>query len=640
MPRPRPKRTRVAPARPTKAPTPEAQLQSSATPPLATKPAPAVPAVPSSDIYDVSDREKERIAQRVAEAAEAAKAAQGATTTRRTRASQLNLNSDQERALDDSNCRRDDAMNKLDDLSSTSRPDQPESPPPAASQNEAAARTQPRLTDVSGLDLDDEFFANLDDSLDDSHHASEATQTGYRSTDTSSFNVAMFKRRPRQSSVAGRDDGPIRPSSRGQNTSSISTTLNFGNFRRRAREPSILGTARKPRTQRSVSRASQASRNASVLGDGDDSGPDGESTPLERRRQTRGSATDANAQDGSPTLPSRKRKSLESHQDGREKRAAVETQAPEADEPEEEEIHQSIELDIEVERTPSPPRGRALDRDRFSTPIQADDDPDMAPPMSSSSEADSPVAWPSLDTLAHRTYNTRRAAPVAAAAARTPEPRDSSSDLSSPPSLTHSPNYTAAAAAKPAPKKKAAPPQKKVTTADLTSLLPRRRNKTSNRASGGSNDPFDLASSDAEDRYDVAAAAADEDEEVSYADSRPTRRRKAPLSKATSNRKTKAPAAGAKKRGVRTYGAQEEDKENDEAAEEIVVGSGEEEEVVGGGDGEDEEEEVLEAETSQLMRERIGEELQMAVKKFREVDQWELSFEEVVQSSSPGPDAR
>ena len=603
------------------------QVQSSATPPLATKPSTAVPAVPSSDIYDVSDREKERIAQRVAEAA---KAAPEASTTRRTRASQqLNLNSDQARALDDSNRRRDEAMNKLDDLSSTSRPDQPESPTLIPGQTESAARMQPRLTDVSGLDLDDELFANLDDSLDDSHHASEATQTGYRSTDTSSFNIAMFKRRPRQSSVAGRDDGPIRPSSRGQNTPSISSTLNFGNFRRRAREPSILGTARKPRTQRSVSRASQASRNASVLGDGDDSGPDGESTPLHARRQTRGSATEANSAGGSPALPSRKRKSLESHQDGREKRAAVEAAE---DEPEEE-IHQSIELDIEVERTPSPPRGRALERDRFSTPIQPDDDPDMAPPMSSSSEADSPVAWPSLDTLAHRTYNTRRAPPTA----RTPEPRDrdSSSDLSSPPSLTHSPNYTAAAA-KPAPKKKAAPPQKKVTTADLTSLLPRRRTKASNRASGGSNDPFDLASSDAEDRYEVSAAAADEDEEVSYVDSRASRRRKAPLAKTASNRKAKAPAGG-KKRGVRTYGAQEEDKENDEVAEEIVVGSGEEEE---GGEEQDGEEEELEAETSQLMRERIGEELQKAVKKFKEVDQWELSFEEVVQGSSPGPDAR
>ncbi|KAK3905106.1 hypothetical protein C8A05DRAFT_31102 [Staphylotrichum tortipilum] len=627
MPRPRPKRTRVAPARPAEAPTPEAQPQSSATLPLATKPAIAVPAVPSSDIYDVSDREKERIKQRVAETAKAAEA-QAATTTRRTRASQLNLNSDQARALDDSSRRRDEAMNKLDDLSSTSRPEQPESPALVPGQRESVTRMQPRLTDASGLDLDDELFANLDDSLDDSQHASEATQTGYRSTDTSSFNIAMFKRRPRQSSVAGRDDGPIRPSSRGQNTPSISTTLNFGNFRRRAREPSILGTARKPRTQRSVSRASQASRNASVLGDGDDSGPDGESTPLDKRRQTRGSPTDANVRDGSPTLPSRKRKSLESHQDGREKRAAVEAEAAEEDDPEE--IHQSIELDIEVERTPSPPRGRALERDRFSTPVQ-EDDPDMAPPLSSSSEADSPVAWPSLDTLAHRTYNTRRA-PPAVAAARTPEPRDSS-ELSSPPSLTHSPNYTAAAA-KPAPKKKTAPPQKKVTTADLTSLLPRRRIKASNRVSSGSNDPFDLASSDAEDRYDVAAV---EDDEPSYVDSRAARRRKQqPLSKTVSNRRAKAPAGGAKKRGVRTYGAQE-DKENGEVAEEIVVGSGEEEEQ----GGEDEEEEELpEAETSQLMRERIGEELQKAVKKFKEVDQWELSFEEVVQGSSPGPDAR
>ncbi len=613
---PRPKRTRVAATRPTKAASP-AEVQSSATPPIVAKPAAAQAEFPGSDIYDVSDREKERVRERAAEAAKTDR-----RTSRRTRASQhLDLDSEQTRVLEDSSRRANDALNRLDDLSSTSRPAQTESPDIEHSRRDSVG-IQPRLTDVSGLDLDDELFANLDDSLDNTESAIGETQSGYRSTDTSSFNVAMFKRRPRQSSVAGREEA-IRPSSRGQNTPSISTTLNFSNFRRRAREPSILGTARKPRTQRSVSRASQASRNASVLGDGDDSGPDGESTPLDRtRRQTRASLADG-SRNGSPELPTRKRKSLESHQDGREKRTAVEAEMDEG-ENEAEEIHQSIE--IEVERTPSPARGRALERDRFSTPVQDPDDPDMAPPMSSSSEGDSPAAWPALDSLAHRTY-ARRPPPRAA---KTPELHDCSSDLSSPPSLTHSPNY--AAAAKAVAKKKAAPPQKKVTTADLTSLLPRRRHKASTRTSD-TNDPFDLDASD-----DDAAAANNEDE-LSYVDSRAARRRKAqPLSKSTSNRKGKAPdtsnGAG-KKRALRTYGAQE-DKENDEVEveDEIVVGSGGEE------GGEDESEELPVEETSQIMRERLGEELQKAVKKFKEVDQWELSFEEVTQSSSPGPDAR
>jgi hypothetical protein len=475
---------------------------------------------------------------------------------------------------------------------------------------------QPRLTDLSGLDLDDELFANLDDSLDITENAIEDTQSGHRSTDTSSFNIAMFRRRPRQSSVAGRDDAPIRPSSRGQNTPSISTTLNFGNFRRRAREPSIIGTARKPRAQRSQSQASQASRIGSILGDGDESGPDDESTPLDKtKRQTRASLAAKGSEEGSPVSPTRKRKSLESHEDGREKRLAVEAE-------EEDEVHESIEIDNEAE--PTPPRGRAVERERFSTPAQ-EDDPDMAPPLSSSaSEGGSPVVWPSLDTLAHRTY-TRKPAPRA----QTPELGEDASDISSPPSLTHSPNYNAAPV-KAVAKKKAPAPQKKVTTADLTSLLPRRRHKASKRNTD-STDPFDLDNSD-DDRYDISAAA--QDDEVSFVDSRATRRRKAtqpPLSKSTSNRKGKD-ANGGKKRGVRTYGASNEDKENDVAEESIVVASGSEEI--------EEEVQEAEAETSQMLTERIGEELQKAVKKFKEVDKWELSFEEVAERSSPNPDAR
>ncbi|KAH6849708.1 hypothetical protein B0I37DRAFT_94618 [Chaetomium sp. MPI-CAGE-AT-0009] len=612
---PRPKRSRVPATRPTKAvsPAPEGP-QSSATPPIVTKPIATQPEVPGSDIYDVSDREKEHMKQRSAGAATAG------SQSRRTRASQhLDVNSEQAKVLEDSRRRRDDAMDRLDDLTSTSRPDEAENPGIGHGGEEpAAVARQPRLTDVSGLDLDDDLFANLDDTLDDTEEVIEATQTGYRSADTSSFNVAMFKRRPRQSSVAGRDTGPIRPSSRGQNTPSISSTLNFGNFRRRAREPSILGTGRKPRTARSLSRASQASRNASVLGDGDDSGPDGESTPLDKtRRQTRASLAASPSRARSPASPSRKRKSLESHEDGREKRLAVEAEA--------QEVYQSIE--IEVERTPSPPRGRGRERERFSTPVQ-EDDPDMAPPLSSSSESNSPAAWPSLDTLAHRTY-TRR---PPARALKTPEPLDSGSELSSPPSLTHSPNYDAPAKA--VPKKKAAPPQKKVTTADLTSLLPRRRHKASNR-DNNRNDPFDLDASD-DDRYNAVGNDADETFNV---DSRAARRRKGqrPLVKSTANGKGKraeAGNAGGKRRAVRTYGSVNEDKENDEVEGEIVVASGDEEL------DEEGEAQLPVEETSQMMEERLGEELKNAAKKFREVDKWELSFEQATQSSSPGPFAR
>ncbi|AEO69008.1 uncharacterized protein THITE_43207 [Thermothielavioides terrestris NRRL 8126] len=450
---PRPKRSRVAAARPTKAPSPSAResRQSSAAPPAVAKPATAQARYPSSDIYDVSDREKERIKQRVAEAAK--------SESRRTSASQrLALNSEQAKALAAARSRRDDAMNRLDDLTSTSRPDDTESRAIEHSPGESAANLQPRLSNASGLDLDDDPF-NLDDSLADTEHGSEETQTGYRSTDTSSFNISLFRRRPRASSVAGRDDVPIRPSSRGQNTPSISSTLTFGNFKRRARERSILGTGRKPRRERSQSQTSQASRNASVLGDGDDSAK--------------------------------------------------------------------------------------------------------------------------------------------------------------------------------AVSKKAPPPPKKLTTADLTSLLPQRRHKAARR-SRNSDDAFDLDDSD-DDRYDISAAGNDEDE-LSYVGSRAARRRngRQPLGKSTTNRKNKAAEAGnvnGKKRVVRTYGMRE-DEENEDVEEEIVVGSG------GEDAGEGVQDELPDEETSQMMRERIGEELQKAAKKFREVDKWELSFEVVTESSSPEPDAR
>ncbi|EGS20416.1 uncharacterized protein CTHT_0022460 [Thermochaetoides thermophila DSM 1495] len=607
---PRPRRSRVAPARPTVAA--ETVQQDLA---------------PSDGKHDAASREPESVAVE--------SQSSNLTEPHRARASMLKLDSDQTRALEESKQREDEAMARLDDLSSTSRPEQPES---ADNERESPARGRPRLTDVSGLDLEDLSLGNLDDSLDDSEDAIDDTRTGYRSTDTSTFSISMFKRgRPRQSSVAGRDDAPIRPSSRGQNTPSISTTLNFSNFRRRAREPSILSSVRKPMRHRSQSVTSQASRAASVLEDGDDSGPDGESTPVDKtRRQTRASQATEAANDDLHVCPSRKRKSLESHENYREKRPALDVSEPD-EVPKPEEVLPSIEVDHEPVPASSPTRGRTRERERLSTPAQppaAEDDPDMAPPMSSSASAsNSPVAWPSLDALAHRNY-TRKPPPRP----ETPELIDSSSELSSPPSLTHSPNYPTAAAKAAAARKKASvqpPAAKKLTTADLTSLLPQRRKKSAKRQESIDNDdPFDVDGSSDEERY-VA-----DPEDVSYVQARTSRRKKQPLSKSASNRKGKekevnGKADGGKKKAVRTYGsAKQQDKENEEVvAEEIVVG--------GAGNEDDEVESLPEEETTQMLTERIGEELAKAKKKFKEVDKWELSFEEVgPECSSPDPYAR
>ncbi|KAK3368197.1 hypothetical protein B0H63DRAFT_487976 [Podospora didyma] len=610
MPRPRPKRSRVATT--------------------VTKPN-APPSVPSSDIYDISDREKERIRKkRASEGAPAVPGQEGRAS------SSLRLNPEQAKALEDSRNKRDQALDRLANISSTNKASD-SSDVEYSRREESAIAPKPRLTDVSGLDLDDSMFGNLEDSLEDSHNAiDETTQNGYRSTDTSSFNVNLFKRRPRQSSIVGKDDAPIRPSSRGPNTPSISSTFNLGKFRRRAREPSILGTAQKDRTQRSASQVSQARSIA-----GDDSGPDDESTPLDLAKRRSGrlsrSAVDNSSREESPIVPSRKRKSLED-QVGREKRLAVE-----------DEIHQSIEVQSgsssPVPSLSSSLRGpRGLPQDRLSTPGPHpidENDPDMAPPLSSgSSNGGSPVLWPSLESLAHRTYYRERKPAAAARAAKTPEPDADddalASDISSPPSLTHSPNYAAPVAKPNAVKKKPAAAPKPALTADLTSLLPRRRH--TQKSTRRNKDPFDLGSSDEGSENEDK-----EDDELSYmVDARAAARRKKkkaaaatlPLSR-SSNRKGKETAQVSstktqKKPGIRTYGSRSSDKENNDDSIEV---EGEEED----GDGGEAEEDEMDPETSQMIQERIGEELNKARKKFKEVDMWELSFEEVTGSSSPPP---
>ncbi|KAK4169525.1 hypothetical protein QBC43DRAFT_307910 [Cladorrhinum sp. PSN259] len=636
MPRPRPKRSRPGASR-SEAPAATKPIEhhhSSPSPPLVTKPNLTQSTLPPdalSDPYDVSDREKELRKQRVA--------------TRRSQADvDVNLNSQQNKALEHARKRRDDAMDRLENITSTSAIQPNESPDIEHSRRDSVTMTDahrpPRLTEVSGLDLDDDVFGNLDDSLDDAEHAIDDTRDGHtRSTDTSSFNIAAFKRRPRQSSVAGRDDAPIRPSSRGQMTPSISTTLNFRGFKRRAREPSILGTARKDRSYRSASRGSQASRNAEILGDRDDedSGPDGESTPVDTRRRSRRSRDAATTTLESPTQPSRKRKSLEAHEVGREKRAAVEVERDleEAEDASPEEVIESIEEDNQPPVSSplsSPPIKRWLDQDRPSTPGQ--DDPDMAPPMSdSASQGESPIAWPPIDTLAQRRYVARPPPPQRVH--KTPElGNDLDSNISSPPSLTHSPNYRPSHKAKPAAKKKAPAPVPKPTTDVLASLLPQRRSKRFAKKRTA-DDPFDIdESEDDVDNSELPVAS-----KSRSASAAKKKQQKQALSKsASSNRKGKekavVPSSG-KNPKVRTYGSRVSDKEND--GEEIVVGSGDEnvddeDEPMADGDDADE---------SQLHLEQFGEELHNAAKKFKEVDKYELTFETVEpRSSSLGPDAR
>jgi hypothetical protein len=275
-------------------------------------------------------------------------------------------------------------------------------------------------------------------------------------------------------------------------------------------------------------------------------------------------------------------------------------------------VNDSIEVEdinLEVSLDHSPRR-----------PVTPDmNDPDLAPPMSSGSSTGSPVVWPSLSSLAHRTYRSRRAV---SKAPKTPEPDAAESDISSPPSLTHSPNH---AEARPTAKSKrrgrAASP--KVTTADLAALLPRRRAKTRNKTRNPDADSQIISS----DEDDDASQSEDGDDELTYSATRTTRARRArALSNAGNN--TQKGRTGGKRNSKRTYGSHGSDKENQAEAEEITVATEDY-------DPDNEEEDSLPEETTQIMLEKMTEELRNAAKKFKEVDKWELAFEEVTEPSSP-----
>jgi hypothetical protein len=119
-----------------------------------------------------------------------------------------------------------------------------------------------------------------------------------------------------------------------------------------------------------------------------------------------------------------------------------------------------------------------------------------------------------------------------------------------------------------------------------------------------------------------------DDDELSYAQSRGrSKRRTRPLGN-VSNAAAKGKESAKGKGGKRTYGSRISDKENEEDS--IVVGGSEDEAAA------EEEEVAPDPETSQMMLERLGEELKNAAQKFKEVDKWELEFEEVTEPSSPG----
>ncbi|OTA60428.1 hypothetical protein K449DRAFT_396358 [Hypoxylon sp. EC38] len=603
---PRPKRTRVAST------TTRAVAKTTSPEPLTAR---EQSAEPSSDLYDVSDREKEKAKQKRGSIRD--------TTSTRVRST----NTQQTKALATARQRRDSAMERLENMTSTSNNQAEESNEQSDGSIElgrkaAGTPQHRRMADMSGLDLDDSDFDDLNTTFDTAGPAS-----AQRSAETSSFSASLFKRRPRAGSFLSREEGYIRPSSRtGPNTPGVSSTFNIGMFKRRAREPSILGTAQKPRPQRIEPDPEPESEEEDEEEAGGEDGfaPEAESTPLKRSK--RRSAETKIEVERTPPQPSpsenpRKRKSTEGHE-RRARSSPFEENGP---------IESSVvqQSGSELSSPPSTPPGRQLSSSRPVTPIM--DEEVMAPPMSSGSSPDSEI-WPPLQSLAR--HRSRR--PVSARR-RTPVPNDSISDMSSPPSLTYSPNYR-----EPSPPPKQAAKTKrraaiskaepKVTTADLASLLPRRRRRNAR------------AEDDSDDEVDISGLG-DDDDELSHLDVRARRHPARPASRAGNSRNQNQnagtrgrPASRGKAKQARsssrratiTYG-RTSDKENENHGEEegSSADDGEGDTLGPTFTGQDDEE------SSQAMVARVGEELKNAARKFQEVDKWQLDYEEMTQSSSP-----
>ncbi|KAL7923858.1 P-loop containing nucleoside triphosphate hydrolase protein [Trichoderma austrokoningii] len=480
--------------------------------------------------------------------------------------------------------------------------------------------------DTSGLDLGDSVFGDLDDSFADGPGSA-------RSADISNMSYSALRTQSRRSSFIGRNDPPIRPSSRSGSTPRVGSSFNIGLFKRRAREPSILGTSREP-----LEEPPTAGQESEVVDSEDDFEPEAESTPLKNRRRTRENEEiiEPESPEEAESSNPRKRKSLDAQRNStrpekvsrtepgssRQLRERHSSELPDAP-PflEQDQIDETSESEISDVSSPRGPPSRLPPRP--VTPVNQAEI--AAPPASSGSEASE--VWPDIRSLAKK---RRRPSVV------TPTRLDTLSDISSPPSLTHSPNFDAAktgkARGRPPRSQQASP---KMTTADLTSLLPKRRYKKQR-------DPLGLESDEELDTSGLGNG----DDELSYLDTETARRRKRgrPPSRAASSRSaSRVGRAGgsSKQAGASIRSASRRHSSDKENAGDGGRGSGEDE------DEDEEGEEGVSrfipladntfdgaaAEADAALADAA--ELKEASKKFKEVDRWELDFEEVAEPSSP-----
>lgn len=478
--------------------------------------------------------------------------------------------------------------------------------------------------------------------------SSPSVEMGRRDRSSTAFessflSVTNFRRRTRQPSILGRGPAQARDSSVessravSDNMATMSSrnasTLSMGNFKRRPRQPSVLGRARSSSVGFDTDRGTPAqpgsslrlgnfrrrARESSVLGTG-------RKPRQDRPAEDDDEEDDFNPEDESTPLNQAKNNALgsplafsSSNPRKRKFSAAKPSQS------------NSAAANFDGAEEPAAPSSDVA-ADEFDIPSSPPESPirtievdvggierinDTMAPPQSSSSPPESPLDSSPPLRGRRPYR-----------GRTPAPATQDSPISSPPPLTHSPNrpdrVTPGVQAR---GRRAAQAPSTFSTAQLQTLLPRRRRQV-NR------DPYEVESSD--DEVDISGLGTDDDELINLSvaprSRRPTSsfiRRPAPLKKPGTARN--APKAGAEAaRSKATYGSRAgaaSDKENETYDPDHSLAPLPDDEEAGIGQG----------------RSRDiapTQELKDAAKKFQEVDKWELEYEEVTADSSSPLGAR
>ncbi|KAL3419233.1 ATP-dependent RNA helicase [Phlyctema vagabunda] len=576
---PRPKRTKVAPS----APAPRVRNPAKSPPPVVET---------FDDIYDVSDREY------------------GPATGAKSKATNLGKNTAKQQSIETPARGR---RTRRESHKGLEGPQAGDRGPVASTLNDDKGRSHAPEDVIESSSPEVEVGRRSiapDRMLSSSIESDLAEDNGLTSVgtkNTSTIGLGNFRRRPRQPSIIGRAAGRARSSSMGlemgMTPARVGSAYKIDGFRRRAREPSILRTGQKERPTRPEFDSEDD--------DNYDFGPEDESTPLHlSKTQATSRRASGSAATSTPASNPKKRK-LSDIQVPQSSLALPSTEAVEAQAT----VPATAPIEDEDEELSEPPTEPMLSPPRPDTPERMSDT--MAPPLSSS-----PVP-PSYEVAPPVPHNISRGRRILRG--RTPPPTTQDSPISSPPSLTHSPNRPAAKRGK--TKRQAPPAQPSFSTAQLQALLPRRRRRPAS-------DPFDVPSS--EDEVNVMGLASDDDE-LSHLTVRPTARRAAGARGKTLSRKPAKARPGLKSTARRTYGSKASDKENEAALENEEAEEHDPDDSlapVRDGSGN----EI--SENSQEMEARLGKELKRAARKFQEVDKWELEFEDVTASSSSPRDAR